>query len=67
MRDDLAPAVWRKSTFSSSEGANCVEVADLPDGGRSVRDSKDRTGPALRFTAAEWAAFTSGVRAGEFD
>jgi uncharacterized protein DUF397 len=43
------------------------EVADL-DSHRAVRDSKNPTGPALMFTAAtEWAAFTSGVQAGEFD
>lgn len=34
---------------------------------RAVRDSKDPTGPALTFTAAEWSAFTAGVRASEFD
>jgi Domain of unknown function (DUF397) len=67
MRDDLSPAVWRKSTFSNNTGA-CVEVADLDSSdGRAVRDSKNPTGPALMFTAAEWSAFTAGVRAGEFD
>jgi hypothetical protein len=59
---------WRKSSFSNGQGGNCVEVADLPDGGRAVRDSKDRgAGPVLRFTELEWKAFTAGVRAGEFD
>jgi hypothetical protein len=66
MTDDLAPAVWRKSTFSNNTGA-CVEVADLVGDGRALRDSKDPTGPALMFTATEWVAFTAGVRAGEFD
>ncbi|MGH3934146.1 MAG: DUF397 domain-containing protein [Pseudonocardiaceae bacterium] len=66
MRDDLAPALWRKSTFSNNTGA-CVEVADLDHGGRAVRDSKNPTGPALVFTATEWVAFTAGVRSGEFD
>ncbi len=65
MRDDLTPAVWRKSTFSNNTGA-CVEVADLDGGHHAVRDSKDPAGPALMFTAAGWAAFTVGVRAGEF-
>lgn len=65
MRDDLTPAVWRKSSRSSNQGA-CIEVADLNDGSRAVRDSKNPTGPALMFTAAEWAAFTAGVRTGEF-
>ncbi len=67
MEADLSRAVWRKSSFSNGNGGNCVEVASLPDGGRAVRDSKDRQGPALRFTASEWAAFTAGVRDGEFD
>jgi hypothetical protein len=58
---------WRKSSHSNGNGGACVEVADLPDGGRAVRDSKDRSGPILAFTAAEWAAFVAGVRDGEFD
>jgi hypothetical protein len=57
---------WRKSSYSTFEG-NCVEFADLDHGGLAVRDSKDPTGLALRVTAVEWAAFTAGVRAGEFD
>lgn len=32
-----------------------------------VRDSKRPDQPVLRFTTDEWAAFVSGVRAGEFD
>ncbi|MGH3898908.1 MAG: DUF397 domain-containing protein [Pseudonocardiaceae bacterium] len=66
MRDDLSPAAWRKSTYTNNTGA-CVEVADLGDAGRAVRDSKNPTGPTLTFTAAGWAAFTAGVRSGEFD
>ncbi|MBV9059406.1 MAG: DUF397 domain-containing protein [Pseudonocardiales bacterium] len=63
--DDRSPAVWRKSSRSSAEGANCVEVADLP-GGTAVRDSKDITGPVLRFTTVQWSMFTTAVRSGEF-
>jgi hypothetical protein len=40
---------WFKSSYSDSEGANCVEVALGPDAVR-VRDSKDRGGPALAVT-----------------
>jgi Domain of unknown function (DUF397) len=58
--------VWRKSSASAYNG-NCVEVAALAGGGVAVRDSKDPNGPRLRFTAAEWSAFTAGVHAGEFD
>lgn len=59
--------VWRTSTFSDGQ-ANCVEVADLPDGGRLVRDTKlGEASPVLRYTADEWRAFVAGVKVGEFD
>jgi Domain of unknown function (DUF397) len=64
---DLYDVTWRKSSYSTSNGGGCVEVADLPDGGRLLRDTKDRNGPVLQFTAPEWAAFIAGVRDGEFD
>ena len=64
---DLTHAVWRKSTRSDANGGQCVEVADLPDGGAAVRDSKDPGGAVLRFTPGEWAAFVGGVKDGEFD
>lgn len=56
---------FRKSTFSNSGSANCVEVAF---GSRDVfvRDSKNPDGPVLTFTPDEWAAFLDGVIAGEF-
>jgi hypothetical protein len=57
---------WYKSSFS--EGAEtCVEVARAGDGGRWLRDTKDRDRPAHYFTSAEWAAFVKGVKDGEFD
>jgi len=52
---------WRKSSYSG-QGNTCVEVATLPDGGRAVRDSKDKTGPILRFTSTEWHAFIKAVK-----
>ena len=61
---DLSRAAWRKSTYSASNG--CVEVAFV-DGQVGVRDSKDREGPALVFTASEWEAFIAGARDGEFE
>jgi hypothetical protein len=63
-----ADLAWRKSSFSGSNSdGDCVEVALLPGGGVAVRDTKDRSLGAHRFTAQEWAAFVAGVRAGEFD
>ncbi|MGW4411916.1 DUF397 domain-containing protein [Nonomuraea sp. NPDC004702] len=64
---DLSGAVWKKSSRSGNNGGNCVEVATNIPGIIAVRDSKDRSGPVLRFTAGEWDAFLGGVRDGEFD
>ena len=64
-RAALAGATYRKSSRSTAAG-NCVEVADLTSGHRAVRDSKDVAGPVLTFTPTAWAAFTAGLRAGEF-
>ncbi|HET9116480.1 MAG TPA: DUF397 domain-containing protein [Pseudonocardiaceae bacterium] len=64
--DGLVHVQWRKPTRSSGNAA-CVEVADLPGRHHAVRDSKNPTGPVLRFTTPAWAAFTTGIRAGQFD
>ncbi|MFF2719944.1 DUF397 domain-containing protein [Streptomyces sp. NPDC058011] len=39
-----------------------MEVAPLSDGGRAVGDSKNQHGPRLHFAAAQWTAFTDGVK-----
>jgi Domain of unknown function (DUF397) len=63
---DIAPAAWRKSSYSGGAG-NCVEIAgDLP-GAVGVRDSKDPAGPALVFTPRTWRAFVATVKNGGFD
>lgn len=61
---DLSTAKWRKSSRSGQDG--CVEVAFV-EGGVAIRDSKDRGGPVLQFTAQEWESFLGGIRDGEFD
>ncbi|HET6531060.1 MAG TPA: DUF397 domain-containing protein [Actinoplanes sp.] len=63
----LNDAAWKKASRSNGNGGNnCVEVAFL-DSGVAVRDSKDRSGPALMFTSAEWTAFVDSAKDGEFD
>ncbi|QLQ39026.1 DUF397 domain-containing protein [Micromonospora robiginosa] len=59
---ELTGATWRKSTRSSGNSGNCVEVADNLPGVVGVRDSKDRQGPALTFTPASWAAFVAHAK-----
>lgn len=66
MKADQPRIAWRTSSYSGGNGGECVEVAELADGHCAVRDSKNPDSPALIFTRGEWAAFTAGVRAGEF-
>jgi hypothetical protein len=47
--------VWHTSSYSGTNG-NCVE-ATLSCDAVHVRDSKDRTGPALTVPTAAWQAF----------
>jgi uncharacterized protein DUF397 len=64
---DRQSRVWRKGSYSNGNGGNnCVEVAFLDDS-VAVRDSKNRTGPELTFTKAEWAAFVNSTKNSEFD
>ncbi|MBM0275247.1 DUF397 domain-containing protein [Micromonospora tarensis] len=58
---ELTGAQWRKSTRSSGNGGDCVEIADNLAGIVAVRDSKDPSGPALTFPPAVWAAFVAQV------
>jgi hypothetical protein len=51
---------WRKSSYSGSNGGECVEVASMA-GAVLVRDTTDRSGPVLTFTADAWRAFASTV------
>jgi Domain of unknown function (DUF397) len=51
---------WRKSSFSSAQGGACVEVASAE--GVMVRDTTDRQGATLTFSAGAWAEFTAALR-----
>lgn len=56
---DLTDAKWRRSSYSGSNGGNCVELADVA-GAVAVRDSKDPDGPVLLLTRT---ALRAAVRA----
>ncbi|WP_435608445.1 DUF397 domain-containing protein [Streptomyces sp. C10-9-1] len=51
-----AGLVWIKSSYSSEEGGECVEVAERP-GSIHVRDSKDTNRPGFVVDASVWTAF----------
>ncbi|MEU9094635.1 DUF397 domain-containing protein [Streptomyces sp. NPDC048428] len=49
---------WVKSSYSTNDGPQCVEVATAP-AAVHVRDSKNIPGPDLGFTPGAWADFVS--------
>jgi Domain of unknown function (DUF397) len=51
---------WRKSSYSGSNGGNCIEIA--ASGRVLVRDTKDREGAVLAFTPDAWAAFAASIK-----
>jgi hypothetical protein len=59
--------IWRKSSYSGSNGGGCVEFADNLPGIVAVRDSKDPGGPMLAFRPDDWRAFTAAIKASVFD
>ncbi|MBV2364977.1 DUF397 domain-containing protein [Streptomonospora nanhaiensis] len=54
---------FRKSSYSTPNSQNCVEVADLT-GAAAVRDSQNPEQGHLEFVASEWQAFLAEVKAG---
>jgi hypothetical protein len=51
---------WRKSSYSGSNGGQCVEVATTQ--GVIVRDTTDRDGVTLTVPADAWRAFTASLK-----
>lgn len=51
---------WRKSSYSGTNGGQCVEVAAA--GHVLVRDTKDRAGAVLAFSAKTWQTFTNRTK-----
>ena len=52
---------WRKSTYSDGNGGNCVEVAASAEIIK-IRDTTDREGVTLSFSAGAWAEFVAALR-----
>ena len=50
---------WRKASYSNGSG-DCVEAGTVT-GGVAVRDTKNRKGTVLAFSADAWAAFTTSL------
>ncbi|MEV0936318.1 DUF397 domain-containing protein [Streptomyces phaeochromogenes] len=60
MSTSMTQLAWFKSSYSGSEGDDCVEVAASP-AAIHVRDSKNSRGPQLALSPDAWAGFISSV------
>ncbi|GHD87895.1 DUF397 domain-containing protein [Streptomyces naganishii] len=56
MSSGTTELAWFKSSYSGSEGDDCVEVA-VAQQAVHVRDSKDVTRPALAVSRERWGHF----------
>ena len=54
---------WVKSSYSGSQGGNCVEAAADGVGRVLVRDTMDRGGAVLDFRASRWREFSASLKA----
>lgn len=59
--EDGRALTWRKSSYSGSNGGQCVEVA--APGPVLVRDTKDPRGAMLEFAPETWEKFAEQVKA----
>ena len=58
---DHSLRAWRKSSFSGSNGSDCVEVGRA-DSAVAVRDTKDRAGATLTFAPDTWQRFAATLK-----
>jgi hypothetical protein len=58
--EDTGMMQWRKSSYSNGGSSACVEVASTD--GVLVRDTTDRDGGTLTFSAEAWGRFTTSLR-----
>lgn len=63
--EHVLDAGWRKASRSVNNGA-CVEAASS-HAIVLVRDSVDRSGPVVRYTAKTWQLFLDSAKAGAFE
>jgi hypothetical protein len=57
-------ALWRKASYSGNNGGGCVEAGVAVPGQVLVRDTTNRDGGTLSFTAAAWRVFAGQLKQG---
>jgi hypothetical protein len=60
--DEIVGLSWRKSSYSGSNGGNCIEIATAANA-VAVRDSKNPDGPVLALRRQDWQRFADQIKA----
>ena len=60
---DLTSAAWRRSSYTGSNGGNCVEVAFSLTDAVAVRDSKNPGAGTLVLAPGAWRALIDSIKA----
>jgi hypothetical protein len=63
---EAAPVAGAALHGTALDGAG-LDLTVTPPGMIAVRDSKNRSGPTLIFTARQWRAFAAGIKGGHLD
>jgi hypothetical protein len=62
--DTVGQLAWRVARRCN--GGECIQIASMGDH-ILFGDSKDPSGPVLKYSYEEWKAFAEGIRRGDFD
>jgi Domain of unknown function (DUF397) len=58
----LNRTIWRKSSYSGTNGGGCVEAGVPGIGLILVRDTTNRDGSVLSITVEAWQSFASSLK-----
>lgn len=61
--EGINAVTWRKSSFSGGNGGQCVEAGSIL-GAVLVRDTTNRNGGTLAFSAQAWKSFAATIKNG---
>ncbi|TQN32841.1 uncharacterized protein DUF397 [Haloactinospora alba] len=53
---------WKKSSYSSGQGQECVEATQKDSGTIKIRDSKNKNESELEFKHKEWGNFIGKIK-----
>lgn len=66
MKNRTIVTAFKKAAASQGGSQDCVEVAHTADGGRAVRDTKDRDRGTQFHHPAAWSDFLAAVKTDDF-